>query len=315
MTNDRSEKLYKGIIDIDDKYIEEAQTAKLNRKRTVWIRYAAAAACLCLIAVSTIPIFRGDRQPITGDTNNDLNPVQGTAQGQDLSEISSLSYRVILTDESSTGDNKTNLYFVSAQDGLNIPISREEPNEFAAHVAPDEIQDAEANGTMTFDEAENYAYLDYDSASPELQEKILEARSIIVFNSAWVADGYSGCIQDVETGKIIKTLPLFSELFPDWEMPSMETPADSITEDGLGANLLYGISLQVIQINQDEILCISTEQMNMFKENQKITVFPPASVSLQELKLKVGDFIFASYYGKSCSLSSASVCADSIVLK
>ena len=76
-------------------------------------------------------------------------------------------------------------------------------------------------------EAEQYAYLDPDTASPELREKILDARSTIIFSQSWVADGYTGCIQDVRTGEILEVLPTFSELFPDWDMPIADIVPDS----------------------------------------------------------------------------------------
>ena len=50
----KAEELYKGVIEIDDRFIEEAQETKRNGKHYAWKRYAAAAACLCLIAASAI---------------------------------------------------------------------------------------------------------------------------------------------------------------------------------------------------------------------------------------------------------------------
>lgn len=46
---------------------------------------------------------------------------------------------------------------------------------------------AEAQTALT--EAAQYAYLDLDSATPSMQEKILEARNTIIFSKDWVADG------------------------------------------------------------------------------------------------------------------------------
>lgn len=71
-------------------------------------------------------------------------------------------------------------------------------------------------------QAEQYAYIDPDTVSPELKEKILEARNKIIFSKDWVADGLRGCITDVETGEVLKELPTFSSVFPDWELPFIE---------------------------------------------------------------------------------------------
>lgn len=79
-------------------------------------------------------------------------------------------------------------------------------------------------------DAEQYAYLDPDTASPELQEKILDARNAIIFSQGWVADGHTGYIQDVRTGEILRELPTFSELFPDWDMPTADTVPKSDSE-------------------------------------------------------------------------------------
>lgn len=76
-------------------------------------------------------------------------------------------------------------------------------------------------------EIQERAYMDMEQASPEMQQSILEARKEIVNNTDWVADGYTGYIQNVETGEIIKELPQFSELFPGWDIPVEDiTPVD-----------------------------------------------------------------------------------------
>lgn len=80
---------------------------------------------------------------------------------------------------------------------------------------------AEAQTALT--EAAQYAYLDLDSATPSMQEKILEARNTIIFSKDWVADGYEAYVGDVTTGEILEVLPTFSSLFPGWDLPVDET--------------------------------------------------------------------------------------------
>lgn len=66
--------------------------------------------------------------------------------------------------------------------------------------------------------AEAYAYMDLETASPEIQERILKAREAIIFSQSWAADGCLGFLVDLETGEMTQ-LPSFSELFPGWDLP------------------------------------------------------------------------------------------------
>lgn len=84
-------------------------------------------------------------------------------------------------------------------------------------------------------DTQQLAYLDYDSASDEMKAKILEARKEIIFSTDWIADGYSGCVRNVETGEIIRTLPSFSDLFPTWELPVED--CSGLTSNPSGVNL------------------------------------------------------------------------------
>jgi len=63
------------------------------------------------------------------------------------------------------------------------------------------------------------AYLDIETASPEMKLEILEARKVVINNTEWVADGLDGWVENVKTGEIIRRIPNFSELFPGWEIP------------------------------------------------------------------------------------------------
>lgn len=67
-------------------------------------------------------------------------------------------------------------------------------------------------------EALKIAYLDLENASPEMQKKILDAREKIIFSTDWVADGFEMRIEDTE-GNLIRTVPSFSEVFPNWDLP------------------------------------------------------------------------------------------------
>ena len=76
-----------------------------------------------------------------------------------------------------------------------------------------------AENEATLAAATQYAYLDLDTATPDMQEKILAARNTIIFSTDWVADGYEAYVEDITSGEVLEILPSFSELFPDWDLP------------------------------------------------------------------------------------------------
>lgn len=97
--------------------------------------------------------------------------------------------------------------------------------------APASAQDTATQEALT--KAEQYAYLDLDSASPSMQKKILDARNTIIFSKDWVADGYEADVEDVTTGEVLETLPSFSELFPGWDLPVDESIASTSNDSSL----------------------------------------------------------------------------------
>jgi hypothetical protein len=64
------------------------------------------------------------------------------------------------------------------------------------------------------------AYCDIDAVPEKWKEAVLVARDEIIYSESWMVDGYSGYIEDVRTGEVIRTLPSFSELFPNWNLPA-----------------------------------------------------------------------------------------------
>ena len=52
MSENQSKKLYNGMTNISDDMIEEAQSAAVKRKSTAWMKWALAAACLCIALVA-----------------------------------------------------------------------------------------------------------------------------------------------------------------------------------------------------------------------------------------------------------------------
>ncbi len=48
--NDNRKQLFDGITHVDEDLIEDAQTAPLKKRSSLWLRWGAMAACLCLVA-------------------------------------------------------------------------------------------------------------------------------------------------------------------------------------------------------------------------------------------------------------------------
>lgn len=91
-----------------------------------------------------------------------------------------------------------------------------------------------------------YAYMDTEHASPQLREKILDARLKLVYgDQAWSADG-SGFILNAD-GTVTK-LPLFSDLFPDWDLTELSVmeaePTLGGVASGMAPHFLRTITIQ-----------------------------------------------------------------------
>ena len=297
----KTERLLNQIGEIDDRYIAEAAPAAKKEAKPRRIRWAAAAACLCLAGIGLFAAIRGGRP----------------SKAEVSFPTTSISYRVELTSESG-GDEQwdpAHVQLITADQGICLPASPKSPDDTGAgevslYVPPIEAP-TEGSGEMSVEEAEEYAYLDLDSATEEMKEKILEARRTLIFHSSWVADGYSGNIVNVITGEV-EPLPTFSELFPGWDLPVYDTSQEHVTQDGLGVNCLYGLELTVVQVADDFLRGAARKPMNRFDADQIITVYPPENGSMNTLDVKAGDSVFISYFGKNCSMSDSVIRAEAI---
>ena len=57
MKEKETSKLYNSITNVSNQFIEEAQ-AKIKKKKSGWLRWGAAAACLCLAAVGAVVLLQ-----------------------------------------------------------------------------------------------------------------------------------------------------------------------------------------------------------------------------------------------------------------
>jgi len=81
MKDESSRRLYDGITLVDDDLVEEALADKPKRARP-WVRWAAAAACLCIVAVGALALrSNGGAAITTPDPENTANkPVESNVQ-------------------------------------------------------------------------------------------------------------------------------------------------------------------------------------------------------------------------------------------
>lgn len=118
------------------------------------------------------------------------------------------------------GDYDAELYRVDA--GLlesKHPIQAYHDAQGNVHLVEMDIAKIEPH--LTAEGNEYYAYMQIETAEPELIPVILEARRRIIYQdgAGWVEDHIDGCIRDSD-GVVIEILPHFHEVFPsDWEIP------------------------------------------------------------------------------------------------
>ena len=61
--------LYNGFNEVDDDILERSETAFRSKKKPVWLKWGAIAACLCLVVSIAIPVLHhkggsGNQDPV-----------------------------------------------------------------------------------------------------------------------------------------------------------------------------------------------------------------------------------------------------------
>lgn len=89
---------------------------------------------------------------------------------------------------------------------------------------------AHANNQVS--SVEKYAHMNYDSASSDVKEKIIEARKKIVYeNQSWTVNGQ---VSKINKDGTIEKVPEFKDLFPDWDiddLTNIKTPKNQIIKE------------------------------------------------------------------------------------
>lgn len=125
-------------------------------------------------------------------------------------------------------------------------------------------------------EAKSYAYLDMDKADAATREKILNARNEIINNTDWTEDGSEAYVVDIKTGKVLETLPHFSEVFPEgWEPPVYEKEVAVVT-DGEGSEQAYSAVNIVyngdVKLSHPSSSTVSSPFCTFVKQNRVVCV-------------------------------------------
>lgn len=102
---------------------------------------------------------------------------------------------------------------LAAEPVSELSLSPEAKANFSA--IPEKLQ-AHILADQELSSAAKYAYMNLDTASEPMKEKILSARNTIILSEGWTVDG-KGYISHADG--TIEVLPKFSDLFPGWDLP------------------------------------------------------------------------------------------------
>ena len=108
------------MSELNTKYVDEALNFKKNVKKTVWIKWGAMVACLCLIVagVFALPYLIGNN-PTTTSPVKEENAYGFTMEGSDILYFPiSFSQRKTfgIVDEDAAGLTDKNTYKITADD-------------------------------------------------------------------------------------------------------------------------------------------------------------------------------------------------------
>ena len=82
--------LYNAVNEVDDDILERSETASRSKKKPVWLKWGAIAACLCLVVSIAIPVLFQQSPDTPHDT---MDPSDGPyARGSHRPGESLLSY-------------------------------------------------------------------------------------------------------------------------------------------------------------------------------------------------------------------------------
>ena len=93
------------------------------------------------------------------------------------------------------------------------------------------------------EDVQQLAEMPLDTATPEMKEKILAARNEIIFGQSWAADGVELYVE--RRDGTVEKVPEFSELFPGWEVPVIDSSSD--VEEG--SEIIAGAEPEIMPLS------------------------------------------------------------------
>lgn len=150
-----------------------------------------------------------------------------------------------------------------------------------------ELDSAEIPNEARIEAAKEVAYMDVNSASAEMQERILEAREVIIESKSWVADGWNATITHADG--TVEDIPTFAELFPGWDMPVCES--ENVTRSSNVIKLYSPVS-QAVEIDLPKASSTTND---------------PEAFRIMKIANELDVFVSELYNSTSCNLGFTNI--------
>lgn len=115
-----TKKFLNALGNIDAKYVNEAIYYSAARKKTVWVKWAAVAACFCLTLIIAIPMIE----------NSDPYPTHTTVKDKETNEAGGVNGKInvstdiiLLGEEYAISDGEAFTYLSTVHEGISNDLS------------------------------------------------------------------------------------------------------------------------------------------------------------------------------------------------
>lgn len=145
----KKEQLYDALGGINENYINEAHQTAKKKTRAGWVKWAAMAACLCLVVAGALVLPRLRSDSVEPNPQLSSNPNVGTEQPNG--------------DEIATQPNSTNVLLVSTVDGV---ASADMDVKFTYY--PDPFEENSDDVLIQFENVAGLSYNNFVAKIPDL---------------------------------------------------------------------------------------------------------------------------------------------------
>ena len=144
----KKEQLYEVLGDINENYINDAHKTAKKKIRAVWVKWAAMAACLCLVATAFVmPRLQND--PVGTEPQLSNNPSIGNDKTNN--------------DKTTTKPNNKNVLLVNTVDGV---VSADMDVQFTYY--PDSSEDKSDDVLIQFENVAGLSYNNFVAKIPDI---------------------------------------------------------------------------------------------------------------------------------------------------